>query len=167
MRDPGGGPWGLPSRAPTSEWAPGAEGSRPPSPQGLLLVVKTLIIFSHSRRGRPASRPKAPPQLRSKGSPWGMGWLATQGVDGAGEWGRGGDKKEFFTVALISNLSSENLAPLWWPRASMINVTNSLSGGNGTYIKPLLFSSCLNMEFCLQCGPIMRHHFLVNFKIQI
>ena len=49
-------------------------------------------------------------------------------LDGAGEGE--GVRKNFFTVALILNLSAEDLASLWWPHASVVNVTNSLSGGN-------------------------------------
>jgi len=63
-------------------------------------------------------------------------WCRLDGVE-EGE----GVRKNYLTVALILNLSAKDLASLWWPHASMINVTNSLSGGklNIVYIKPLLF----------------------------
>ena len=85
---------------------------------------------------------KEPPGLEAKGLSKGPSPAPFEGValgDGmaCAHWCRldgveegEGVRKNYFTVALISNLSSEGLALLWCPHASMIDVTNSLSGGN-------------------------------------
>ena len=60
-----------------------------------------------------------------------MGWLAPPGVDGAGEGGE--VRKKMFTVTFISNLINyrriRDLTLLWWPHASLINITDYVSGG--------------------------------------
>jgi hypothetical protein len=145
--------------------APGAEGP-PPVPVGAASGGQNIdYFFTFPRRGRPASRLKATAQLLFVGVALGDGVACAPECRWRG--GRGGGKIKKIHRDLHIKLNYRrirDLTPLWWPHASLINVTNYVSGGK-LNIKPLFFTACLNMEFCLQCGPIMWHHFLVNLLI--
>ena len=75
----------------------------PPVPVGAASGGQNIdYFFTFPRRGRPDSKPKAPPQLLFEGVALGDGVACAPGVDGAGEGGK--VRKKNFTVTFISNL---------------------------------------------------------------
>ena len=75
----------------------------PPVPVGAASGGQNIdYFFTFSRRGRPASRPKATPQLLFVGVALGDGVACAPGCRWRG--GRGGGMKKNFTVTFISNL---------------------------------------------------------------